>query len=776
MSIKIILFSLVSVCAYAQETEEESSSMLPYAAGATGAVLERSLTPMFLAGVANNLRSISPAPLARNVGRPIRLGLSIIHVADIVESVASLYTRHERAVHRYNPVGRLNDAFSSGLHDNLKQMLPKSDGISKAYDSGKEYMHRIASVFDVAMYSYLIFSDIRSFFQDSPKSSSGELVTRANVASSQTQTPSSELILKSAADDWLAEAETNFKEAHQNQMTAYSDGLLSVVRPSIQTPAANRLAAEQAMAMRLLNPLEFYDVVIDTKFLLELYRKGLPVRFADSSAMTRFSREIPQETIAVLGHFNAGKSWLLSKLFGLTLPVGTEVHTGGISIKFTQINNGALTRDISVLDTEGLNTPLRTPTEHSDGLIHQLQDQQASEDLLEQVVLTVSDTFLYVVSDLSIEEQKRIIRLQHQVVQAQKANPGSKKRIILVQNLKTLNRSTITRKYVEDLRSFLPGIKLQVADRSSDMYSVQGELGVGNNAVTIEYYFLANDADPKNRNQEVFIALQNAFMSKQTHKENLADNIAKAFSTWSELYMAVPSQLRKDTVRLMQPTTVGAAAEAYPEAFLKMVSPTRSEVSAEVSSQVQMRRRPLIQEVELLGDRLTWALTKEKVSHKVLRGKLVTSNLAVVSFDLPGADMTDFRIKNDGCDFQPGEFGVSISTDDSHNTVIEIKAKMQSLPMPVSERSVPLATAEGQPVSVYHNFAQALNAGYDEAKLLKTRSEKLAGTRPVFEDDGHRTCQMQIKFSPTELSRDYAHAPMISYQDGVLTIGLPLHN
>ena len=110
--------------------------------------------------------------------------------------------------------------------------------------------------------------------------------------------------------------------------------------------------------------------------------------------------------VGVIGHFNAGKSFVLSLLAHRHFPQGDTIHTEGLS--FVEVEENGLS--FHLLDTQGTNTPVEN-VEHSndveasrklDEIFHAIKSR---EDFIRSVTLKLSDVFLYVTPHLSWKDQ-----------------------------------------------------------------------------------------------------------------------------------------------------------------------------------------------------------------------------------------------------------------------------------------------------------------------------------------------------------------------------------
>lgn len=106
--------------------------------------------------------------------------------------------------------------------------------------------------------------------------------------------------------------------------------------------------------------LHGYDVVVDVKSLLELGNGNWAVKYPILEAaedVTTALAPAQGATVAVLGLYNRGKTWIISQLCGITLDHSYFTHTEGIS--FT-IPTNDLGKNMLFIDTAGAQRPVKS--------------------------------------------------------------------------------------------------------------------------------------------------------------------------------------------------------------------------------------------------------------------------------------------------------------------------------------------------------------------------------------------------------------------------------
>jgi HSP20 family molecular chaperone IbpA/ABC-type cobalamin/Fe3+-siderophores transport system ATPase subunit len=164
--------------------------------------------------------------------------------------------------------------------------------------------------------------------------------------------------------------------------------------------------------------VDLYDIVIGMNSLEDLESQGWEIQLGkhvDSIEPT--TQTIEGLTVAVIGAYNRGKTFLLNKLCNIQLPHGNLVHTNGISI--TSGRKGYT--DIVFMDTAGTDTPVKR---------EKLPYKRATEAFLRELVVYLCSVIIIVVNRLRSTDQVYIDKvLEHCKSQDKMKN------IIIVHNL-----------------------------------------------------------------------------------------------------------------------------------------------------------------------------------------------------------------------------------------------------------------------------------------------------------------------------------------------------
>ena len=109
-------------------------------------------------------------------------------------------------------------------------------------------------------------------------------------------------------------------------------------------------------------------------------------------------------TVSVVGHFSKGKTWLLSRVFGVEPePVQQLIATRGLSL-VQYMHKKHKQKRFTLIDTAGRGPPV------VEGQTS-FEDRAQLEDMMQEVVLQISNVFIYVVNDLTWEEQREMRQL-----------------------------------------------------------------------------------------------------------------------------------------------------------------------------------------------------------------------------------------------------------------------------------------------------------------------------------------------------------------------------
>eukprot|EP01102_Stenamoeba_stenopodia_P021363 TRINITY_DN858_c0_g1_i1.p1 TRINITY_DN858_c0_g1~~TRINITY_DN858_c0_g1_i1.p1 ORF type:complete len:581 (-),score=139.62 TRINITY_DN858_c0_g1_i1:112-1854(-) len=184
--------------------------------------------------------------------------------------------------------------------------------------------------------------------------------------------------------------------------------------------------------------IEDYDVVLDVSSLQQFSEAGWPLyvkRSTDQKVnkIVDSNLEFSGKIVSVLGLYDKGKSFLINKLFHLTLGSGKRVHTRGVSMKFTSAavpssNPEEDKKDVLVLDTAGVHSPGKIYDQLS------IIDKKSTEMFTQDLVFHLTDFIIVVVNDLTWPDQEYLLALNNKLKKSEKAT--SYFGVVVVHNFK----------------------------------------------------------------------------------------------------------------------------------------------------------------------------------------------------------------------------------------------------------------------------------------------------------------------------------------------------
>ena len=216
-------------------------------------------------------------------------------------------------------------------------------------------------------------------------------------------------------------------------------------------PTTNQFIGNKINNQKNYN-FDFYDVVIGIKSIKDI-TKGWEVKMNERGKKNyeKFKKKDVIK-IGVIGNANKGKSFLLSKISKIKLPSGTSIRTEGLSIKYPEIDENHKNRNLVLLDSAGLETPvLKEEDEKIDNLKdffkEKSREKLITEYFLQNYIIYNSDILIIVVGPLTYSEQKLLNKIKTEL-QKNKIN----KTLFIIHNLKTYTTKAQVEEYI---KSFL---------------------------------------------------------------------------------------------------------------------------------------------------------------------------------------------------------------------------------------------------------------------------------------------------------------------------------
>ena len=210
------------------------------------------------------------------------------------------------------------------------------------------------------------------------------------------------------------------------------------------------------------DPLKFYDIIVDINSI-KGFVDGWSILKNEKGSIMLKSPDENSIKIGVVGNGNKGKSFILSRISDLELPIGESIKTKGLSIKFPQIENYS-NRTITLLDSAGQETPVLnnnkgsltlnnkeiTPNYSSEiskeeELTEKSRDKLLTEFFLQNYIVKYSDLLIIVVGILTFSEQKLINKIKKTFM-----NLNKKGQLVVIHNLQSYVTLDQVKNYINE--------------------------------------------------------------------------------------------------------------------------------------------------------------------------------------------------------------------------------------------------------------------------------------------------------------------------------------
>ena len=199
-----------------------------------------------------------------------------------------------------------------------------------------------------------------------------------------------------------------------------------------------------------------YHIIININSILSLNNKGWEIKYPLQKEEYKKKMIKPCIIIGALGNRNKGKSFILSKIIGYQIENSISQKTEGISVFFGDNEDDC----IALLDSGGQDDPLLKPKEYNyqeegqNNLLEKcLKDKFATKRFLEDFIIYTSDIIIYVVEDITLNEQMILTRIKYLI---KKLN----KYLFVIHNLKNYQYKYEVEDYLENTLKKLYGIEL----------------------------------------------------------------------------------------------------------------------------------------------------------------------------------------------------------------------------------------------------------------------------------------------------------------------------
>lgn len=557
------------------------------------------------------------------------------------------------------------------------------------------------------------------------------------------------------------------------------------------------------------SPLDFYDVVINLQRLQDVYKGGWPVCYLDEGKFNQFRQTTAGFVVSITGDFNVGKSWIISQLAGRVFQSGDRVHTVGISIKSVnlaeqtepeadpseKVAGPSLGKKAYFIDTQGLNSPVTTPKLEQAGQVggvstmeQELQAMKAMEEFQRQVVLSVSDVFLFVVGQLSAKNQLDLHLLIKAIKVLRKRFRSNEQRVFVVHNLRDWTHQQFEHeKYVERLQAVYGDTLHQAKSYEGFNYlwgAFKEDTETSMQKISFEHLFLTRAGAPGCQNDKVFTYIRNTLRSTQLEDSCLADRLGDAMYTW------LPSFLQMvDSAPAPKLTIVDREVNAGEDLVgicsvgqrIGWYSPVEN-LGRPFTTAV--RTRPLGSIVSLASDDLAYNLSEIPCMVKTI-GNPQCRIMRLLSIEVPGLMHRQFNcvvnsVHSSQADV-PENANLVVVTMDGDGDVVEVRLKaiLESNPSDMNEA---LQAQDEKPpdglqdeevlntTKLYRKFEQSsFGVAFGMEKYHCKVIDK--GNRSIDRGNHCRSVNFRMGFSEQELKWDCNYGPYYCYSNGMLSVG-----
>lgn len=559
-------------------------------------------------------------------------------------------------------------------------------------------------------------------------------------------------------------------------------------------------------------PEDDYDLVVKAKLFHDVYNQNVGWAVKDTYNEAVISNpNVHTVYVAPVGHFNAGKTFVTNKLSGKNFPCGDRKHTEGLSIAVTRSNPsdksegsaGSPVHQVAWMDTAGMNSPVvesesamavgpdgtvvemapanlvesdpAAAAEHGrrsmEALYTQLREVKRLEDFHRHAAFEFADVFLFVINQISHNDQLEILLLLQRIHRA-----GVNKSVFVVHNLRGWTVEQLNDKkddgytYITRIKTlfFMKDTKVNVSayiDAAKNLV-LGGEAQAGQHAVSREviklYGTFLHPAGSRVEMQHVFLvddkadAVHNACVLAHLRNE-VTITIAKPGSVKARLERVVTKlQPQFAQTNLQNPPSLQVTKFGAKE-WRVVAVPKEGEVI-----HAQTRALQLPSYLTLGSDDLQYNVLK-------LRGSTATTSAAAASATVavnPGStEKIMYAVQFVIPGLTPAEV-TQIKADMKWNSgALRLEQTPEGRKALVIDFATTEHVAQGQLLA---KLQAALNP---EAVAFTENSLTLVedGTRPYFDRSSNtRPVTVQIRTGLEKLST--MTRPLVAYNDGILSI------
>ncbi len=313
---------------------------------------------------------------------------------------------------------------------------------------------------------------------------------------------------------------------------------------------------------------DFYDIIVDIKSVKDIC-KGWNIKMSEKAE--KEYEELKKGKvikIGVIGNANKGKSFLLSKISKINLPVGTNIRTEGLSIKYPELEKFE-NRRIVLLDSAGLETPVLNEDEkdEKDLFKEKSRDKLITELFLQNYIINNSDILIIVVGILTYSEQKLLNKIKLQL-----KNSKLRKSLFVIHNLMTFTKMSQVKEYVDTILKKSITFKLEEGHKiSTSTEKINGLYYIEQNddknpEFQIYHYIMANEGSEAGNylnkftcdqlNNYFIVTIDKPFDVIETLKERFIDMSKEMFEKTEEIKPENFDNTDNKIIKLNKPTNI----------------------------------------------------------------------------------------------------------------------------------------------------------------------------------------------------------------------------
>ena len=313
---------------------------------------------------------------------------------------------------------------------------------------------------------------------------------------------------------------------------------------------------------------DFYDIIVDIKSVKDIC-KGWAIKMSEKAE--KEYEELKKGKvikIGVIGNANKGKSFLLSKISKINLPVGTNIRTEGLSIKYPELEKFE-NRRIVLLDSAGLETPVLNEDEkdEKDLFKEKSRDKLITELFLQNYIINNSDILIIVVGILTYSEQKLLNKIKLQL-----KNSKLRKSLFVIHNLMTFTKMSQVKEYVDTILKKSITFKLEEGHKiSTSTEKINGLYYIEQNddknpEFQIYHYIMANEGSEAGNylnkftcdqlNNYFIVTIDKPFDVIETLKERFIDMSKEMFEKTEEIKPENFDNTDNKIIKLNKPTNI----------------------------------------------------------------------------------------------------------------------------------------------------------------------------------------------------------------------------